>query len=82
LLEAALELALPEDREPEELVWALRTDDRRVLWSRGGRAPRWMKTARPSTIATPMQLRPMSQATYLATLRPGRAPELLTLEDQ
>jgi hypothetical protein len=81
LLEAALELALPEDREPEVLVWALRTDDRRVLWSRAGRAPRWMKTARPSTIATPMQLRPMSQATYLATLRPGRAPELLTLED-
>jgi hypothetical protein len=28
-----------------------------------------------------MQLRPLSQATYLATLRPGRAPELVTLED-
>ena len=81
LLEAALELALPEDREPEALVWALRTDDRRVLWSRAGRPPRWLKTPRPSTIATPMQLRPLSQATYLATLRPGRAPELVTLED-
>lgn len=82
LLEAALELVLPEDREPEELVWALRIDDRRVLWSRGGRAARWLKTPRPTTIATPMQLRPLSQATYLATLRPGHAPELVTLEDQ
>ncbi len=80
LVEAAIELAVPEDREPE-IVWALRTDERRVLWSRGGRPARWMKTVRPSTIATPMQLRPMSQATYLATLRPGRAPELLTLEN-
>lgn len=82
LLEAALELVLPEDREPETLVWALRTDDRRMLWSRGGRAARWLKTPRPTTIATPMQLRPLSQATYLATLRPGHAPELITLEDQ
>jgi hypothetical protein len=81
LLEAALELSLPEGREPEELTWALRTDDRRVLWSRGGRAPRWFKAPRPTTLAVPMQLRPLSQATYLATLRPGRAPELVTLED-
>lgn len=81
LLEAALELSLPESHEPEELVWALRTDDRRVLWSRGGRAPRWFKTPRPTTLATPMQLRPLSQATYLATLQPERAPELVTLED-
>lgn len=81
LVEAALELALPEDREPETITWALRTDDRRMLWSRGGRPARWVKTVRPSTIATPMQLRPMSQATYLAVLRPGRAPSLLTLED-
>jgi hypothetical protein len=28
-----------------------------------------------------MQLRPLSEATYLATLRPGRMPELVTLED-
>lgn len=82
LVEAALELALPEDRGPEELVWALRTDDRRVLWSRAGRAPRWLKTPRPTTVATPMQLRPLSEATYLATLRPGRMPELVTLEDR
>lgn len=82
LVEAALELALPEAREPEELAWALRTDDRRVLWSRGGRAPRWYKAPRPSTLATPMQLRPLSQATYLATLQPGRAPRLITLEDE
>jgi hypothetical protein len=81
LLEAAIELALPESREPEELVWALRTDDRRVLWSRGARAARWFKAPRPSTLATPMQLRPLSQATYLATLQPGRAPTLITLED-
>lgn len=81
LLEAALELVLPEDSEPETIVWALRTDDRRMLWSRGGRAARWLKTPRPTTIATPMQLRPLSQATYLATLRPGHAPELITLED-
>jgi len=81
LLEAAIELVLPADREPEQLVWALRTDDRRVLWSRDGRPPRWLKTPRPSTIATPMQLRPLSEATYLATLRPGRAPELVTLEE-
>lgn len=81
LLEAALELALPEDREPEVLAWALRTDDRRVLWSRGSRAPRWYKAPRPTTLAVPLQLRPQSQATYLATLRPGRAPGLVTLED-
>jgi hypothetical protein len=82
LLEAALELALPDDREPETLAWALRTDDRRVLWSRGGRPPRWLKTPRPTTLAVPMQLRPLSEATYLATLRPGHPPELVTLEDQ
>jgi hypothetical protein len=79
LVEAALELVMPDGREPQELVWALRTDDRRVLWSRGGRAPRWYKAPRPSTVAVPMQLRPLAQATYLATLRPGRAPELVTL---
>lgn len=80
LLEAAIEV-VPGDDEPEELVWALRTDDRRVLWSRGGRAPQWYKSPRPTTLATPMQLRPLSQATYLATLPPGRAPELVTLEE-
>lgn len=81
LLEAALELALPEDRAPEVLAWALRTDDRRVLWSRGDRAPRWYKAPRPSTLAVPLQLRPLAEATVLATLAPGRAPGLVTLED-
>lgn len=80
LLEAAIELVQPAT-EPEEVVWALRTDDRRVLWSRGGRAPRWYKAPRPSVVAVPMQLRPMSQATYLAVLPPGRAPHLVTLEE-
>ena len=47
-----------------------------------GRAPRWFKAARPSVVAAPMQLRPLAEATYLATLEPGRAPTLVTLEDQ
>ncbi len=82
LLGAALELVLPESEEPETLVWALRTDDRRVLWSRGGRAPRWYKSPRPSTLAVPMQLCALSQATYLVTMQPGRAPTLITLENE
>ncbi|MCX4240636.1 hypothetical protein [Paraliomyxa miuraensis] len=81
LVEAALELVQPAGDGSEPLVWALRTDDRRVLWSRDGSAPRWYKTLRPSVLAVPMQLRPMSQATYLATQSPGRAPALVTLEE-
>lgn len=82
LLEATLELVQPEGREPEQLAWALRTDDRRVLWSRSGSPARWFKSPRPSTLATPLQLCPLSQATYLATLHPGRAPRFVTLEDE
>ena len=73
--DAALELAL-HDRDDPELAWVVAIDDRRALWSRGDDRPQWID--HPGLVR-PLQLLPLSQATYLAVIVPGRAPDFLTL---